>query len=172
MKPLLAITLSSENGGYILTAGDAIYPAAIGRNGLTQDKREGDGKTPIGSWPMREIFYRADRTQIPQSDFCSTIITPETGWCDDPEAAEYNRKIVLPFSASHEQLWRQDHAYDVIIPLGYNDDPPRPHQGSAIFFHILHDQKHFTEGCVAISHDDMQAILPRLTPDTIFTIKA
>ena len=41
---------------------------AIGRAGLTTDKREGDGATPVGKFPMRELFYRGDRLDRPATD--------------------------------------------------------------------------------------------------------
>ncbi|MCE2516461.1 MAG: L,D-transpeptidase family protein [Alphaproteobacteria bacterium] len=143
-------------------------PAAIGKNGLipADQKREGDGKTPRGRFPMRALFWRPDRVSLPRHHFSPQAITKEMGWCDDPAAPQYNSLVKLPFAASHEDMWRQDHAYDVIIPLGYNDDPAIPHRGSAIFFHILHDGRHVTEGCIAISAEHMLALIPLISPAT------
>ena len=37
---------------------------------------------------------------------------------------------------SAERLQRPDRLYDLVIELGYNDSPPRPGAGSAIFMHV------------------------------------
>ena len=48
----------------------------------------------------------------------------------------YNRLVKLPYAASHEELWRDDHLYDLVVVLGFNDDPVVPGKGSAIFLHL------------------------------------
>ena len=78
----------------------------------------------------------------------------------------------LPFDAGHEKLWRDDHAYDIIIPLGYNDETIEKGKGSAIFFHLMHDDGRPTEGCVAISAADMLALLPQLSNQTKMVVTA
>lgn len=169
MKLYLRQTGTNEYG---LDTGDAIIPAFIGRSGLiaADQKREGDGATPRGRWPLREVFFRPDRISRPETPLPLTALTPEHGWCDDPAAAAYNRLVSLPVEPSHERLWRDDHAYDVMIPLGYNDNPVIAGRGSAIFFHCLEEGRNHTEGCVAISPDQMQNLLPRISPDSVMII--
>ena len=166
------ITVEKKNDHIILTADDVNCPAAIGRNGMVDQtlKSEGDGMTPIGIWPVRCLYFRPDRITLPSCALTQIPITPDMGWCDDPEHHDYNKEVRLPFGASHEMMWRDDHAYDVVIPLGYNDDQPIPHNGSAIFFHLLHDGKDVTAGCVAIARDHMISILPKLTTKTVVRI--
>ena len=72
----------------------------------------------------------------------------------------------LPFTASHEKLWREDHVYDVIVELGYNDDPVEPGRGSAIFMHVARPNFEPTEGCVALEREDLLALLEMMLPDT------
>ena len=78
----------------------------------------------------------------------------------------YNRPVSLPFAASHEKLWRDDHVYDVIVELGYNDDPVEPGRGSAIFMHVARPNFEPTEGCVALEREDLLALLEMMLPDT------
>ncbi len=150
-----------------------IFPCTIGKNGPTDHKREGDGKTPLGSFPLRELYYRADRISLPAPHASLNVIpvTRNMGWCDDPDHLSYNRPVILPFEASYEMLWREDHRYDIIIPLGYNDDPPISGRGSAIFFHIMADDGSGTEGCVAVTLEDMLFLLPHLVEGMIMVVR-
>ncbi|MDI7775802.1 L,D-transpeptidase family protein [Asticcacaulis sp. EMRT-3] len=134
---------------------------ALGKGGVrpANEKREGDGASPAGIWPIRHVFYRPDRLAAPETQLKLIPLTPDDGWCDDSKAAQYNRHVRLPFAASHETLWRDDHLYDVIVVLGHNDDPPVPGMGSAIFAHIAKPDYSGTEGCVALALPDMLALL-------------
>ena len=82
----------------------------------------------------------------------------------------YNRLVTLPYPASAEELWREDRLYDVIVVLGYNDDPVVAGKGSAIFFHIARSDYEPTEGCVAISLPDMKQVLKLCGPRTTMQI--
>lgn len=145
--------------GNTLRLGDRRYRCAIGKNGIAADKREGDGKTPAGSFPLRECWYRADRLPAPAAALPLRVIHPDDGWCDDPAHPLYNRHVKLPFMASHETLWREDGVYDFIVPLGYNDDPVVPGRGSAIFLHVAKPDYSPTEGCVALAKGDLLEVL-------------
>ena len=145
-----------------------IYRCALGRGGIVMDKREGDGGTPVGGFALRRVLYRPDRLDAPATGLPVDAIAPEDGWCDDPAHPDYNRPVGLPFSASHEKLWRDDEVYDVILILGHNDDPPVPGKGSAIFMHVARPDYAPTEGCVALALEDLLAVLARCRPgDTI-----
>ena len=153
-----------------LQAGTLSVSCALGRAGLTSRKREGDGATPIGTWPLRELFFRADRIAMPECALPRSVIEQDDGWCDDPASSHYNQLVNLPFSGSYEEMWRKDHVYDVVVPLGYNDSPPKRGLGSAIFFHLAHDDYRPTEGCVAISLKDMRKVLAQCGPETVMII--
>ncbi|MFX6266199.1 hypothetical protein ABTF63_19150, partial [Acinetobacter baumannii] len=83
------------------------------------------------------------------------------GWCDDPAHGDYNRKVRLPFSASHEQLWRDDDLYDLVVVIGYNDQPVQQGAGSAIFLHVADPNFKPTEGCVAIELPSLLSVVER-----------
>jgi L,D-peptidoglycan transpeptidase YkuD (ErfK/YbiS/YcfS/YnhG family) len=94
------------------------------------------------------------------------------GWCDDPDSASYNQLVDLPFPGSHEKLWRDDHIYDLIITLGYNDDPVVPDRGSAIFLHVARPDYSPTEGCVAAALPDLLALMELARPGDVLAITA
>jgi L,D-peptidoglycan transpeptidase YkuD (ErfK/YbiS/YcfS/YnhG family) len=135
------------------------FRCAIGRGGRRRDKREGDGATPVGSWPMRRLLYRADRLSLPRTALAVSAIGATDGWCDAPLDARYNRPVQLPYPASAETLWREDAAYDLIVPLGYNDAPVIAGAGSAIFLHVARADFRPTEGCVALALADLLTVL-------------
>lgn len=145
---------------------------ALGRGGVTGAKREGDGATPLGTWPLRYGLYRPDRHQAPVSTLAFRAIGAQDGWCDAPGDARYNQPVALPYPASAETLWRDDGLYDFLVVLGYNDDPPVAGRGSAIFFHLARPGYDPTEGCVAVSADDMLKVLELCGPGTVMRIES
>ena len=156
-----------------LNVGNKTYACVIGAGGIVpaEDKREGDMKTPMGAYLLRSCYFRADRIPLPPRSHLPLIeLSRADGWCDDATHPLYNKPVKLPFSASHELLWREDHAYDLIIPLGYNDAPVRPGKGSAIFLHVMHDNASPTAGCIAMRRNDLLTILPYLNADTVLRI--
>lgn len=138
----------------------------FGKGGLiaAAEKREGDGASPIGIWPVRRVFYRSDRVEPPRSRFRLDAIAPDDGWCDAPADQAYNRLVRRPYCASHETLMREDRLYDLIVVLGHNDDPPVPGLGSAIFLHCRPDHDRGTLGCLAVARDDLVTLIERLEP--------
>lgn len=139
--------------------GDHQFPFAVGSGGCNSHKVEGDGVTPIGVFPFRQIFVRADRVVDLHTLLPVTVINPSLGWCDDATDACYNQLITLPFNGSYEDLYREDNIYDVILVVGYNDQPVIPGKGSVIFVHVARDSFEPTKGCVAFSLLDLLSIL-------------
>lgn len=132
---------------------------ALGRSGISPGKREGDGATPVGAFAMRQLLYRPDRESRPRTALPISAISSQDGWCDAPRDKAYNRPVHLPYPASAEQLWREDHLYDLLVVLGYNDDPVVPGQGSAIFLHLAAPDFAPTAGCVALKRDDLLTVI-------------
>lgn len=158
----------------LLAGGGLSFKCALGKSGVIDAalKREGDGFTPLGAYPFRRLFYRADRLDRPVCDLKSQKTRQTDGWCDATEHENYNQLVELPFVASHEKLWREDHVYDLIVEIGHNDTPPIPSLGSAIFMHIARGDYEPTEGCIALSLPDMLAFLSKVgLEDTIRIIE-
>ncbi len=133
-------------------------PCALGRSGITVLKREGDGATPRGRFPLRYVLYRLG-TSRPRTGLLMRPIRPDDGWCDSPIDRNYNRPIRLPYSASAEHLWRADGLYDVVVVLGYNDVPRACNRGSAIFMHVARGDLKPTEGCIALRSRDLRRLV-------------
>jgi len=163
---------SSEQKKYELNMGDKSYLCSVGKTGIRAEKNEGDGATPAGEFFLRKMYYRPDkfnREEI-KTELEVQALLKDDGWCDDANSPEYNTFIKLPFSGSHEELWRADDIYDLIIVVGYNDDPVEKNKGSAIFIHIAREGYKPTAGCIALKKEDLLEILPSLTPDTSIKI--
>jgi L,D-peptidoglycan transpeptidase YkuD (ErfK/YbiS/YcfS/YnhG family) len=143
---------------------------ALGRNGITAGKVEGDGCTPTGRFPVRRLFYRPDRLR----DFACPLpmqpISPSDGWCDDPGDAAYNRLVVRPYPGRHEEMWREDALDDLVLVIGHNDDPVVPGKGSAVFLHLAQPDYAPTAGCVAFARSDFVALLEMMEPTTDIVI--
>lgn len=148
-------TTSFESTTGFLMIGGERFICVLGRTGVTFDKTEGDGKTPIGIFPLRQLLYRADRIARPETGLPVEILTAETGWCEDPAHPDYNKKIVLPHPSVVDRMTREDHLYNVTVVIGYNDDPVVPGRGSAIFMHLARPGLLPTAGCVALSMEDL-----------------
>ena len=148
------------------TLGGRRWRCTVGAGGIREDKVEGDSATPVGEFPLRRIFYRNDLVVLPKVALPARPISKHDGWCDDPRSPSYNRLVNIPNEWSHEKMWREDGLYDLVVVVGYNDDPPEGEWGSAIFLHIARDDYAGTQGCVAFSRDDLLELLPLLTRDT------
>ena len=147
------------------------FPCEIGRAGTipAADKREGDGRTPLGRWPMLAALFRRDRVAVPAGIVLPwRWIDPADGWSDDPADPAYNRPVTHPHRWSAEHLWRDDGAYDVIVVLGHNWMPPAPAMGSAVFLHCFEGRP--TAGCVAAGRDALLDLLARLAASAVLEI--
>jgi len=158
------LIVTSAPDGARLNWGAGEKRAAIGPAGIAVKGGEGDGITPRGRFAVREIFYRADRIAAPRTSLPLRRIAPDDGWCDAPSDPNYNRLVKLPYPASAEHMWREDHLYDLVAVLGYNDDPVVAGKGSAIFLHLAKPDYSPTQGCVALAIGDLLEAIEQLQP--------
>ena len=155
-----------------LQVGGSTYECTIGRAGLAEldGKREGDLKTPRGTFSLRWCYYRPDRIALPVTGLKAIPLILTDGWCDDATHPLYNQHVTLPFDGRHEKLWRDESIYDLIIPLGYNDGLDgaaiMPNYGSAIFMHLMREDKTGTEGCIALQQPDLLELLKQVDCNT------
>lgn len=148
----------------IIRAGNLTLPCALGKGGISANKREGDGATPCAVLRPLALFFRGDR-RLPglmQTALPKILIRPDHGWCDAPSDHRYNLPVRTPYPASHEKMHREDRLYNVCIVLDWNMRPTRRNRGSAIFMHIARPGMKPTEGCIALQPRDMSRLLPLL----------
>jgi L,D-peptidoglycan transpeptidase YkuD (ErfK/YbiS/YcfS/YnhG family) len=141
------------------------FNAVIGKNGFAQpgEKREGDGKTPSGIYPLKMTFGYDEsiKTKMPYRQVLADDI-----WVDDVNADDYNRwvKKGATQAKSYEKMRRDDSLYKYGIVIEYNTRPVVKGYGSAIFFHVWGGADITTGGCVAVSEENIIKILLWLDP--------
>lgn len=149
-----------------------VRPAALGRGGIRALKREGDGGTPLGRFTVRQVLYRADRLGRPRALLPLRAIRSDDGWCEDPADRNYNRLVKLSPRSAADRLKRDDHLYDLVLVLGYNDRPRVKGRGSAIFMHLGRPGYAPTAGCIALSRHDLAMLLRQLRRDSQIVVLA
>ena len=166
------MNLRVDTSARTLSAFGETWPCIIGRSGAipADAKREGDGATPLGRWPLRTLLLRPDRVALPATSLPWRWLRPDDGWSDGSADPAYNRPVRHPHAYSAEHLWRDDGLYDVIVTLGHNDTPPNSGAGSAIFLHCAAPDGKLTEGCVALPRDVLLELVGRLAPKDFIEI--
>lgn len=134
------------------------FPCTVGRGGITDAKREGDGATPRGVHGIVGMLYRPDRIAKP-ADW-AVPIRPGDLWSDDPAHEDYNLMVRAPYPRSHEVLRRADPIYDLVLLTDWNWPRAERGRGSAIFIHQWRRPGWPTAGCIGLARHDLQRIAP------------
>ncbi|PPR37965.1 MAG: hypothetical protein CFH26_00428 [Alphaproteobacteria bacterium MarineAlpha6_Bin4] len=143
----------------IIKFGKYYFKCLIGKNGITFNKKEGDLKTPKGTFNLRYVMYRADKIKKPKTKLPIFKIKKKHICCDNIEDSNYNKIFETNNFDLGERLWRNDSIYDILIVIGYNHLPVIKGKGSAIFLHLSEKTKNSTEGCIAVRKKIMFNIL-------------
>ena len=143
----------------LFRCGSLTLPCALGRSGVTHHKREGDGATPAGRHRLLLLIVRPDRLHRTRTSIPIRPMRKDDGWCDDVDHGRYNSAVHLPFSSSHEKLWRDDGLYDIVGLLDWNLRPRIRRRGSAIFLHLAQQGLAPTAGCIALTRRDLSVVL-------------
>ena len=141
------------------------FKCSVGKNGLKNQKREGDNCTPKGNFKIGKVYYRSDRVKKPETRLKTKIIKKNMGWCNDPYNRNYNKEITLNKKNKGEKLFRSDGAYDILIVIEYNTKKIIPFKGSAIFIHLTENYS-TTQGCIALNKNDLLILLKIIKPGT------
>ena len=137
------------------------YKCALGKNGISLNKIEGDNTTPAGLYSLGAIYYRKDRIKNLRAEKKLNPINKNMFWSDDPKSINYNKLIKLK-EKQCEVLFRKDEIYDIFIVINYNIDQIIPNKGSAIFLHIAKKDFTPTKGCIALEENDLKEIISNL----------
>ena len=135
------------------------FKCFLGKNGITSNKKEGDFKTPKGDFFLRYVMYRPDRIKKPKTNLPTYIIKKNHICCDNPKHPKYNKIFETKNLNLGEKLWRKDILYNIVIVIGYNDNPVIKGKGSAIFLHLSKKNIITTDGCIAIEKKNMINLL-------------
>ena len=151
------------------------FPVLFGKNGLAWGtglagqneqglrKKEHDGRAPAGVFEIGQIF--GYNSHLPAGgDYPYHQVTEADVWSDDPRSPNYNRHIVIdpknpPDNYTHEKMRSADFAYEWLIEVRQNSDPPVPGAGSAIFFHIRRGVNRPTTGCTTMAKENLVKLI-------------
>lgn len=145
--------------------------AYIGKNGITRDKKEGDGKTPLGSFELGRILGTHKKINN-RNSLEYQEINENMYWIDDSKSKYYNQLVdiskVKKDWNSAEHLIDYPIQYEYLIEVRTNPNNISG-KGSAIFLHCSNNKA--TAGCVAVSRDTMKKILENIDKNTKIEIQ-
>ena len=144
------------------------FKCSIGKNGLSSNKKEGDKKTPKGTFNLDKLYYRKDRLQKPKTKISCIPILKMMGWCDDANSKKYYNKLIFINKKSkikYEKMHRRDSSYDLVIPIKFNYKNTKLGKGSAIFIHVTKNYRR-TAGCIALKKSDFLILIKLIDKNT------
>jgi len=126
LPPVLTVQVDSADSSLAWASlGERRWRCVVGAGGVREDKVEGDGATPAGTYPLRHLYFRNDRLVLPKVRLPARAIGEHDGWCDDPRSPAYNRLVRIPNEWSHEKMWREDGLYDLLWWWGTTTTRPK-----------------------------------------------
>ena len=144
---------------------DFEFNCSIGFGGLSLKKKEGDKKTPKGTFALGPLYYRHDRNIKPETKLKVIKIKKKMGWCDDPNHKMYNQLVKDSKKIKCEKLFRKDLKYDFFIPIKYNMICTKKNKGSAIFIHLTKNYNK-TLGCIVLKKNDFLILIKLINNKT------
>ena len=151
---------------HTLQIDDFKFKCCIGKKGSTINKKEGDKKTPRGTFSIGNLYFRKDRIKKPSTSLKCIKINKDMGWCNDIKfPKKYNKLVKINNNFKYEKLKRKDYKYDLLIPINYNLKKPIIGRGSCIFIHLTKNYKP-TAGCVALKKKDFLIMLKLIKKKT------
>lgn len=148
-------------------------PGFIGREGLGKT-REGDSKTPVGTFLFNRAFGIADD---PGCAIPYVKVDDDWYWSGDPREGYHYNELVnikdLPEldieSGDSEHITDYPYHYQYCLNISYNEQGT-PGLGSAIFLHCFGPARPFTGGCVSIPEEHMVFVMRRIDQKTVVVI--
>jgi L,D-peptidoglycan transpeptidase YkuD (ErfK/YbiS/YcfS/YnhG family) len=154
-------------------------PIVVGRTGVAWDgqlglaragepvKREGDGRSPAGMFPLDTAFGFDARQSVPWVRLPYVQLRTTTECVDDGRSVHYNtivdRDGVPRVDWTSSEKMRSIGQYEYGVHVAYNA-PPTPSRGSCIFLHICAGPESVTAGCTAMNVDALKELIGWLDP--------
>jgi L,D-peptidoglycan transpeptidase YkuD (ErfK/YbiS/YcfS/YnhG family) len=145
---------------------DGPWTARVGRNGLADRRREGDGTTPAGVYTIGSVMY--GNSSNPGVRYRYRRLVCGDWWNEDPRSPTYNTFQHVrcgtrpPFRTTTPGLWQEKRAYHHFAVIEFNMRPVVPGRGSGIFLHAQTGNS--TNGCVSLPTDKLVTVLRWLDP--------
>ena len=154
-------------------------PVVVGASGLAwgadslgaagdPHKREGDGRSPAGVFPLDSAFGFAPAATMSWVRLPYVPLVAGTECVDDTSSTYYNtvvdRDRVPRVDWASAEHMRRIAQYQVGVMVGYNTQPIRKGRGSCIILHIWNGPGSSTAGCTAFPRADVEALLTWLDP--------
>jgi L,D-peptidoglycan transpeptidase YkuD (ErfK/YbiS/YcfS/YnhG family) len=152
-------------GGCWVPAGGP-YVARVGRNGIRADKREGDGATPAGTFPIGRTMY--GNSPNPGVRYRYVRLRCGDWWVEDTRSRAYNtfQRVGCgrrpPFRITTPDMSTSPRAYAHLAVIDYNMSPVVPGRGSGIFLHVQIGKP--TSGCISLRRETLIHVLRLLRP--------
>ena len=151
---------------HTLKVDEFYFKCSVGKNGSTHNKKEGDKKTPKGTFSIENLYFRLDKIGKLKTSLKTIKINKDMGWCDDINFPEkYNKLIKVRKNIRCEKLKRNDDKYNLLLPIKYNFNKPKVGLGSCIFIHLTKNYKP-TAGCIALKKKDFLIMLKIINKNT------
>ena len=163
----LRIWRRATDGGACWVRAGGPWAARVGRNGLSADRREGDGTTPTGVYGIGAVMYGT--APDPGVRFRYRRLRCGDFWNEDAASPTYNsfQHVACgaepPFRHKGEAMWQQPLAYPHLAVVEYNMHPVVRGKGSGIFLHAQTGGA--TNGCISLERATLVRVLRWLRPD-------
>ena len=144
----------------------AEYYSGHGRNGFkkAEERREGDGTTPIGSFPILFSFGQGDK---PETEMSYRRISRNSYWSSGRK--DYNSWVESGKKIEGEHLIEYPICYQYAMAVGFNQNPAVFGRGSAIFLHIKAPDTWESSGCITLEKEALLELL-RLCRDGCYIL--
>jgi L,D-peptidoglycan transpeptidase YkuD (ErfK/YbiS/YcfS/YnhG family) len=155
-----------RRAGACWVAAGGPYRARLGARGLSANRREGDGTTPVGTFRIHPTMYGNEPN--PGVRFRYRRVRCGDWWDEDQSSPTYNsfQRIGCgrkpPFAVKSEGMWQSKKAYPYLAVIEFNMRRVVPGLGSGIFLHAQTGGP--TNGCVSIPRGDLRDVLRWLRP--------
>jgi D-alanyl-D-alanine dipeptidase len=151
-----------------------VVPVVVGAAGLAwgadslgasgdPHKREGDGRSPAGVFPLDSAFGFAAPSGMRQVGLPYVPLLAGTECVDDTASVHYNtvvdRDRVPEVDWSSSEHMRRIAQYQVGVVVGYNTRPVTKGHGSCIFLHVWDGPGSTTAGCTAFPRADVERLV-------------